>query len=339
MEPRTHPLRLAIVGTGISGLAAARDLARHHRVTLFEAGSYVGGHSNTIDLDLSGEKLAVDTGFIVFNDRTYPGFIAMLKELEVASHPTSMSFSVQHEATGIEYNGHSLGHLFAQKRNLFRPGFYRMIRGILRLSREAKAWLAERDAAPSAARPDRADPSTTLTLGEFLRRGGYPAEVVDWYIAPMTSAIWSASGSAALELPFEFFCRFFDNHAFFDMGERPTWRTVQGGSRTYVRAVLAELDRHGAQVRTRCPVRWVRRSPGTHRYQMNIPVSEGGVEIVSAEGTERFDAVVMATHSDTALSLLADPSPAEREILGAMPYQENQAIVHTDARLMPRARS
>lgn len=335
-------LRVAIVGSGISGLAAARELAGEHRVTLFEAGRNLGGHTNTIDVDMAGETLAVDTGFIVFNDRTYPGFSAMLRDLGVASNPTAMSFSVQHEATGIEYNGHGLGHLFAQKRNLLRPGFYRMIRGILRLSREAKAWLAERDAPHTPHTPPtaagRAGRDAGLTLGEFLSRGRYPSEVVEWYIVPMASAVWSAPGAAALRLPFEFFCRFFDNHGFFDMGERPVWRTVAGGSREYVRALAAGLEGRGAVVRTKCPVRWVRRSPGTHRYQQHTPAGEGGVEVVSSAGTERFDAVVIATHSDTALSLLADPAPAEIDVLSALPYQENQAIVHTDARLMPRTR-
>jgi predicted NAD/FAD-binding protein len=315
-------MNVAVVGSGIAGLAAARSLCVDHRVTLF-----------------------VDTGFIVFNDRTYPGFARMLRDLGVGSFATRMSFSVQHEAAGLEYNGHGLGHLFARRRNLVRPGFYRMLSGILRLSREAKAWLAARDAAPTPLTGPHTPPTSpaagvaTLTLGQFLHAGRYPREVAEWYLGPMASAVWSAPASAVLDLPFEFFARFFDNHAFFETGPRPVWRTVSGGSRAYVSAILAELARHGGQVRLKTPVRWVRRSPGTHGYQVHLPASEGGVEVVTENhGAERFDAVVLATHSDTALSVLADPSAAEREVLGAMPYQENQAILHTDASLMPRRR-
>ncbi len=315
-------MRIAIVGSGISGLAAARRLCAEHRVTVYEAGSHVGGHTNTIDLEIEGRVTAVDTGFIVFNDRTYPGFVGMLRELGVESRATSMGFSVKHSTAGVEYSGHSLGHLFAQKRNLLRPGFLRMVRDLVRFGREAKAWLDEGSHRP-------------MTLAEFLERGRFSAELRDWYVVPMASAIWSASEADTLALPFEFFCRFFDNHAFFDLGERPTWRTVVGGSREYVRALVPVLEQHGCRVMTRCPVRWVRRSPGTHRFKPGAFENEGGVEIVTAAGAERFDAVVMATHSDTALSMLADPSVGEREILGALPYQVSNAVVHTDQRVMP----
>lgn len=315
-------MRIAIVGSGIAGLAAARRLCVDHRVTIFEAASYVGGHTHTIDLEIEGAPTAVDTGFIVFNDRTYPGFVAMLRELGVASRPTSMGFSVKHTSAGVEYSGHSLGHLFAQKRNLIRPGFLRMVRDLVRFGREAKAWLANPSKKP-------------LTLAEFLARGKFSPEVRDWYVVPMASAIWSASEADTLALPFEFFCRFFDNHAFFDLGERPTWRTVVGGSREYVRALLPVLERHHCRILTRCPVRWIRRSPATHRYQADPFDHQGGVEIVSAKGTERFDAVVLATHSDVSLAMLADPSTAEREILGSLPYQVSNAVVHTDERVMP----
>jgi predicted NAD/FAD-binding protein len=324
-----YGMRIAVIGSGISGLAAARRLCPHHRVTVFEAGSHVGGHTHTIDLDIMGVRAAVDTGFIVFNDKTYPGFAAMLRDLGVASRPTSMGFSVRHDAAHVEYSGHSLGHLFAQRRNLIRPAFLRMARGIVRFGREAQAWLA--DGGPGR------DP--TLTLAGFLERGRFAAEVRDWYVVPMASAIWSASDSATLALPFAFFARFFDNHAFFDLGERPVWRTVVGGSREYVRALLPILVRHGCDVRTRTPVKWVRRSPSTRRYLRHEPETEGGVEVVTDAGrSERFDAVVLATHSDTALSILADPTPIEREILGAFPYHRNDAIVHTDTRVMPTRR-
>ncbi len=298
-------MKIAIVGTGISGLAAAHALAPHHRLTLFEASHRPGGHSHTHDITHAGRHYAIDTGFIVFNNRTYPGFVGLLNRLGIASRPTTMSFSVRHDALDLEYNGASLAHLFAQNRNLVRPGFFRMLRDIARVGAHARA------AANSPAKPQ--------TLRDFVIERRLSREFVEWYLVPMTSAIWSASDNSTLDLPFDFFRTFFQNHGFFDMGERPIWRTVIGGSRTYVNAILAPLT---GSLRLACPVRTITRL-------------NPGVAILSAAGPETFDAVVLATHSDTALSLLTDPSDSEASILSALPYELNHAVLHTDTSLLP----
>lgn len=300
--------RLAVVGTGISGLVACRHLHERHDLTVFEAGDHVGGHTHTHDVELGGERHAIDTGFIVFNERTYPNFVRLLDELGVAWQDSDMSFSVQDEATGLEYNGTSLNSLFAQRRNLFRPRFWGMVRDILRFGREAPQLLASDDDA--------------LTLGEYLERGRYGRAFVEQYVIPMGAAIWSAEPARMKEFPARYFVRFFDNHGMLTVDDRPMWRVVTGGSRSYVGPLTAPfVDR----IRTNTPVTSVRRAPD-------------GVELTVGGRVERFDGVVFATHSDQALALLADPSPAEREILSAIPYQRNEAVLHTDASLLPRRR-
>ncbi|MDG4550308.1 MAG: FAD-dependent oxidoreductase [Candidatus Contendobacter sp.] len=299
-------MKIAIIGTGISGLTAAWQLRREHDLTLFEANDYVGGHAHTVDVEVGGRRHAVDTGFIVFNDWTYPNFLALLEQLGVASQPTRMSFSVRCERTGLEYNGENLNTLFAQRRNLFRPSFHRMIRDILRFNREAPALLNGR---------------RDIDLDAWLREGNYSREFTDHYILPMAAAIWSAEPVLVGEMPARFFVRFFKNHGLLSVNDRPQWRVIHGGSRTYVEALTTPFRDH---IRLNSPVEWVRRLP-TH-----VQVKPCGSPV------ERFDQVIIATHSDQALRLLADPTPREREILGAIPYQENEVVLHTDTRLLPR---
>ncbi len=300
-------MRIAVVGTGIAGNVAAYRLARDHEVTVFEAAGYIGGHTNTVDVNFLGQQYAVDTGFIVFNDWTYPEFIKLLDELGVESQPSAMSFSVSCEKTGLEYNGTSKNALFAQRSNLFRPSFYRMIGDILRFNREARALLEGRD--------------DTTTLGEYLEAGGYSRQFVDHYVVPMGAAIWSAKPEGLKEMPAQFFLRFFHNHGMLSVKDRPVWRVIRGGSQRYVERLVAG---HRDRIRLNTPVRAIRRLP----HGVEIRTDEGGPEL--------FDQVFIASHSDQALAMLADATPLEREVLGAIPYQENEAVLHTDESVLPR---
>ncbi len=301
-------MRTAIIGTGISGLTAAWSLHREHQLTIFEANDHIGGHTHTVEVQVQGQHYAVDTGFIVFNDWTYPHFIDLLNQLDVASQPAPMSFSMRCERTGLEYNGENLNTLFAQRRNLFRPSFHRMIRDILRFNREAPALL---------------DGCHDITLDAYLRQGRYSQEFREHYILPMAAAIWSAEAGIMGGMPARFFVQFFKNHGLLSVSDRPRWRVIRGGSHRYVERLTAPFR---DCIRLNCPVEWVRRHP-TH---VQVKARGGPVE--------RFDQVIIAAHSDQALRLLADPTPLEREILGAIPYQENEAVLHTDTRLLPRRR-
>ena len=302
-------MKIAIIGTGIAGNLAAYRLSRDHDVTVFEAANRIGGHTNTVNVTHAGRDYAVDTGFIVYNDRTYPNFVALLDELGVDSQRSDMSFSVRNAFTGLEYNGTSLNALFAQRSNLFRPGFHRMIRDILRFNREAKIVLE----------PEMCD----LTLGEFLRERQYSQEFVDDYIIPMGAAIWSAAPRCMYEMSASFFVRFFDNHGFLTVNDRPTWRVIRGGSSNYVDKLV---QGHRDRVHLNARVDSVRRLPS------HVEVSVRGSDAL------RFDQVFIACHSDQALAMLSDPSPLERDVLGAIAYQKNEAVLHTDERLMPRSR-
>ena len=287
-------------------MVAAARLHAAHEVTVFEAAAHIGGHTNTVDVEHGGRRHAIDTGFIVFNDWTYPRFIALLNDLGVPFRDSNMSFSVRDERNGLEYNGTSLNSLFAQRRNLFRPSFLRMIRDILRFNSRCRELLAGAD--------------DGVTLGEYLERGGYSREFRDRYIVPMGMSIWSSTESAMLSFPARFFVEFFDAHGFLNVDERPVWQVVTGGSREYARRLTA---------------------PFRHRIRLNAPVAgvrrdAFGVTIRSPAGSERFDAVIFACHSDQALRMLEDPTPAETSVLGAFPYQENEAVLHTDSTLLPR---
>jgi len=299
-------MKIAIIGTGIAGNVAAYKLRQDHDITVFESAGYVGGHSNTVDVYEGGRRIAVDTGFIVFNNRTYPNFIELLDEIGQASQQSDMSFSVQSESGGLEYCGSTLNGLFAQRRNLLKPGFYRMIRDILRFNQTAVLAAAQLD-------PGH-------TLGEFLRENRYGTEFIDYYLVPMAAAIWSAEPGAILAMPVRFLVRFFKNHGLLQINDRPVWRVIKGGSREYVTKLV---DGHRDRIRLNSPVTSLRRIDDT-------------VELHSVSGgRELFDFVFMACHSNQALALLRDPTPAEREVLGAIGYQPNEAILHTDASLMP----
>jgi len=302
-------VKIAIIGSGVAGNVVARRLHRAHDITVYEAASHIGGHTHTHSVEQAGRRYEVDTGFIVFNDRTYPHFIALLDELGVASQESSMSFSVRNEASGLEYNGTTLNTLFAQRRNLLRPSFLGMIRDILRFNREAPALLAERGG--------------ELPLGELLARGRYGRAFVEHYIVPMGASIWSSDPASMLEFPARFFVRFLHNHGMLTVNDRPVWRTIRGGSARYVEKLTAPFRE---RIRLNTPVEWMRRLPGS--------------VIVKARGSEalRFDAAFLSCHSDQALRLLADPSRIERDVLGAIPYRTNEAVLHTDTRLLPKRR-
>jgi predicted NAD/FAD-binding protein len=308
-------VKVAVIGTGVAGLVAAHRLHAEHELTVYEAGPWIGGHVNTVDVpdpSAPGGSLAVDTGFIVFNERSYPGFCALLRELGVAWQPSDMSFSVRCERTGLEYNGTSLNGLLAQRRNALRPAFWRMVRDILRFYREAPGALA-----------DTSDGPDGPLLGAWLARNGYSRAFVEQHLVPMGAAIWSARPEAMLAFPLRFLVRFFQNHGFLQVDGRPQWLVVRGGSREYVRALTRPFRE---RIRLSTPVSTVERTPR-------------GVRVRDARGEEAFyDRVVLATHADTSLALLADPSQAEREVLGAFGWQRNQAVLHRDATLMPRAR-
>jgi predicted NAD/FAD-binding protein len=301
-------VRIAIIGTGISGNVVAHHLHRDHEVTLFEAADHIGGHTHTHTVELDGETHQIDTGFIVFNDWTYPNFIELLTELGVESQPSSMSFSVRSERSGLEYNGTSLNTLFAQRRNLFRPSFHRMIRDILRFNRASLKLLAG---------------GNDITLGEHLRAHDYSRELIDDYLIPMGAAIWSTDPARMLGFPARYFVRFLHNHGLLSIDNRPTWRVIKGGSARYVEKLTAPFrDR----IRLRTPVEYVRRLPD------RVLIKARGLE------PEYYDHVFFACHSDQARRLLADGTPLEREVLSAIRYQENEVVLHTDTSLLPRTR-
>ena len=301
-------MHIAIIGSGISGLTCAYLLSRQHQVTLFEADGRIGGHTHTVDVDWQGRRYGVDTGFIVYNDWTYPNFIRLLDQLGVASRPTEMSFSVHDPASGQEYKGHTLGSLFARRRNLLSPGFWGMLRDILRFNREATADL-------QAQRID-----ATTRLGDYLRDRRYGQRFIDHYIVPMGSAIWSMSPAGMLEFPLQFFVRFCHNHGLLSVNQRPQWRVLEGGSRAYIEPLCARFRR---RIHLDCPVQRVSRDTD-------------GVTVHSRRGPERFDKVIFACHSDQALALLDTPSVDEVDVLGALVYAHNEVLLHTDTRLLPQ---
>lgn len=302
-------MRVAVVGTGISGLVAARALNSEHDLTVFEAANRIGGHTNTIEVPTAEGSVAVDTGFIVFNERTYPGFCKLLGELEVPSQPSTMSFSVRCEQTGLEYNGTDLNGLFAQRANLLRPSFWRMVRDILRFYKEAPAVLEQADDA--------------ATLGQYLDQGRYSQGFVEQHLIPMGAAVWSSTPDNMRNFPLRFLVQFFHNHGFLSVDDRPQWLVVEGGSRQYVDKLV---------------------SPFRDRIRLNTPVigltrNPEGVRVRSKHGDEGlFDRVVLATHADASLRMLTDRTPLEAEVLGAFEFQANEAVLHTDTSLMPRRR-
>ena len=301
-------MRIAVIGSGIAGLASAWLLSRRHEVTLFEANDYLGGHTHTHDIAMGDGSYTVDTGFIVHNRAHYPLLSALFDELGVATQPTTMSFSVRNQASGLEYNAANLDTLFCQRRNLVSPRFLGMIRDLMRFYRDAPRLLDDTGDGP--------------TLGEYLERGAYGVAFRDEHLVPMASALWSSPSAAVLGFPARYLVQFMANHQMLSLSGRPEWRVVSGGSRRYVDAMRA---RWSVTERLNTPVVTVRRH-------------DDGVDLVTHAGTYGFDEVVLACHSDQALALLADADGAERSILGAMTYQANDTVLHTDASLLPRSR-
>ncbi len=300
-------MHCAVIGTGISGMLTARLLHGPHKVTVFEARARLGGHTHTRSLQRPSGRWNVDSGFIVFNEQTYPGFIRMLELLDVPSQASTMSFSVRCEDNGLEYNPTSLNGLFAQRSNLLRPSFYGMLRDILRFFDDARAFLEA--------------PNPELSLAEFLAEKRYRPTFIERHIVPLGCAIWSASQTDLLGMPMQFFARFFANHGFLQVDERSAWRVVRGGSMSYIEPLVAPFRQN---VRLASPVVAIRRLAD-------------GPEIKTRGGRwERFDAVVLAVHSDQALAMLTDPSPSESSILGAIAYQPNDVVLHTDTRVLPK---
>lgn len=302
-------MKIAIIGSGIAGNVAAYHLRKDHDITVFESGDYVGGHTNTVDVEEDGRSLAIDTGFIVYNDRTYPEFIRLLDELGQPSKASQMTFSVQNERTGLQYSGSSLNGLFAQRKNVISTRFLRMVRDILRFNKEAVAALNAADMA--------------TTVGEYLEGERYSDGFRDDYLAPMAAAIWSAEPGTVSEMPLRFLVRFFHNHGLLQLRDRPVWRVIEGGSREYVKRLVAG---HQERIRLRTPVRSISRAGST----VTLTLDHGE--------SASFDHVFIACHSDQALRLLADASDIERQVLGAIPYQGNEAVLHSDKSLMPAKR-
>ena len=300
-------MKIAIIGTGIAGNVAAYKLRDDHDITVFEANNYVGGHTHTHDIKVGDMSYKVDTGFIVFNEWTYPNFLSLLNELNVVAQPSDMSFSVKCQRSSLEYNGTSLNSLFAQRSNLIKPSFYRMISDILRFNKAAKMFLTTGD--------------TTMKLGEYLYQCRYSKEFIEHYIIPMGAAIWSADPVQMFEFPAFFFMRFFNNHGMLSVGERPQWYVVKGGSNAYVDRLISG---HKDNIYLNSPVKAIRRK----REFVDVILSDGDVR--------RFDYVFLACHSDQALRMLERPSQIEKAVLGAIPYQKNEVVLHTDESVLPK---
>ena len=300
---------VAIVGTGIAGLVCADRLRERFDITVFEQNDRIGGHTHTVTVDAPDGPWPVDTGFIVYNEFNYPRFTRLLERLGVASRAGTMSFSLRSDRHNVEYNGASLNTVYGQRRNLLRPAFHRMVRDILRYGREATTVL------------DRDDES--MTVETWLRENGYSPWFGELYLEPMGASIWSCPPAAFRSFPIRFVVEFMQHHRMLSVNNRPAWRTIVGGSSTYVQALTAPfVDR----IRRATPVRSIRRD-------------QFGVTIETAAGGERFDHVVIACHADQALRLLSDAAPVEREILEAFPFQKNDVILHTDTSILPRRRS
>ena len=314
MYRQVKRVKVAIVGSGISGLGCAHRLAsQRHDVAVFEASDRISGHTATYDVKVGTRRYAIDTGFIVYNNQTYPHFIDLMDSLGVATKATSMGFSVSDDATGLEYAGNNLNTLFAQRANLVSPRFLSMVRDILRFNKESVADLQ----------------AGTLgngeTLGGYLQRKRYSKAFCDKYLLAMTSAIWSADFSDARDFPVEFFIRFFRNHGLLQVRNRPQWRVIEGGSREYIQPLIFGFE---DRIFVNHRVSRVERPPG------RSPV------LTFQDGSQKvFDQVVLATHSDQALGMLADPTPQEKSILGAIPYRDNDVVLHTDHRLLPKNRN
>jgi predicted NAD/FAD-binding protein len=299
-------MRIAVIGAGISGLTTAYLLSQEHEVIVFEANDYIGGHTHTIDVQANnGQTYAVDTGFIVFNENTYPNFMALMERLGVAWQASNMSFSVQCEKTGLYFCPSTLNSLFVQRKNLLRPSFYRMLTDALRFRREASELIETDD--------------YSLTLQDYLDRKHYSAAFIDNFIIPMGGAIWSADPAQFKEFPARYLVEFFNNHGVLNIGDQPQWLVIKGGSRQYIQPLTQPFSDH---IRLNTPVSSIQ------RFEDHVSVTAKGE-------TESFDQVVLAVHSDQALKMLSDPTDREHDILSVIPYQENLAVLHRDGSLMP----
>ncbi|MGD8519732.1 MAG: FAD-dependent oxidoreductase [Desulfobacterales bacterium] len=299
-------MRIAVIGTGISGMTSAYLLSEDHEVVVFEANDYVGGHTNTVDVSFNGDQYAVDTGFIVFNEKTYPNFVKLMKRLGVEWQNSLMSFSVQCEKSGLEFSPSTLNSLFIQRRNLVRPSFYRMLWDVTRFKKDSEALLESDD--------------YDLTLLAFLTDKGYSQAFIEHFIIPMGEAVWSADPVKFNEFPAYYFAHFFKNHGFLNIKDQPQWLTIKGRSRQYIGPITQP---YADQIRLNCPVASIRRNPDYIEVKPRD------------EPAEKFDRVVLATHSDQTLAMLVDPTDNEQKILGAIPYQENHAVLHSDESLLP----
>lgn len=301
-------MRTAVIGSGVSGLVCARLLSRDHDIVVFEADARIGGHCNTVSCDVDGSSFRIDTGFIVYNERTYPVFSQILDDLGVETVPTSMSFSVRCDRTGLEYNGTSLNGVFAQRFNLFRPSFLSMLWDICRFNREGPH--------------DSHSVPSDVTVGQYLDERGYSRQFSEQYLLPMGAAIWSCPCAEFARFPIRFILEFYVNHGLLSLKDRPVWRTVVGGSQEYVRRLAEPFVN---QVRLSCPV-------------LSVNRHEHGVTVRHRDGEESFDEIVFACHSDQALKLLNDADAVETELLSAFPYSSNTAVLHTDETVLPASR-
>lgn len=305
-------MRIAVIGSGISGMSAAYYLSENHEVTLFEAGNRLGGHTATIDVEEGNKTVAIDTGFIVFNDWTYPGFIALLDELGVASQPTQMSFSVSDSESGIEYAGTNLNTLFGRRKNLFSFKHLKMLKEIVTFNKQVEAHLAQM---PNA---------DQINLGQYLESYAYSEAFKNLYIVPMGSAIWSSKQSDMLKMPLSFFVKFFRNHGLLNLKDRPQWRVIKGGSRAYIKPLI---EPYKNRIRLNTPV-----------YAVDRNITGSYVTLKTKEGLETFDHVVFACHSNQALACLKDANSLEKEILQAIPYSNNEVVLHTDKSVLPKTK-
>ena len=305
-------MKIAIIGSGISGLTTGYLLSKNHDITMFEKNDYIGGHTHTHEIDHEGKNLSVDSGFIVYNERTYPNFIKLLDQLGVERQLTRMGFSVKSESDDLEYAGHSLNGLFAQRSNFFRPSFIRMLRSMKRFNQEARRDLSS------------IDPETTL--GDYLMSNNYPTEFIQHYIIPIGAAIWSTVPSDMMNIPAVFFIRFFENHGLLQITNRPNWWVIKGGSKKYVDKIISKFKN---DIRLSMPVKNVKRNKDL------VTINFGS----DGEHEEKFDAVVFATHSNQALTLLHKPTKDEEEILGSILYQSNDAILHFDDAILPKRKT
>ncbi|MFT5502702.1 MAG: putative NAD/FAD-binding protein [Gammaproteobacteria bacterium] len=302
-------MKIAIIGSGISGLTSAYYLYRHHDITVFESEGWIGGHTATVDVCFAGEQQSIDTGFIVFNDWTYPAFIELMDELGIESKETEMSFSVRCDTTGIEYGGNSFNSLFAQRLNFFKPSFHRMIRDILKFNRESIFDLENNNLSPS------------MKLGQYLEKNRYSSKFINQYLVPMGCAIWSASTDDMFDFPALFFIRFFKNHGLLSVSNRPQWRVIRGGSKSYLKPLTKGFER---QIKLNSKIK-------------SVMPSRMGVHVEHHDGsTEKFDQVVMACHSDQSHLLLDPVCFPERTLLSRIPYQSNEVVLHVDNKLLPK---